>query len=53
MNKLWDKASEIIEKVGTEKKEFKPKTLAFLEPKKENKVSEILGRLDKYVIKKI
>ncbi|RAO95128.1 hypothetical protein DNK47_01400 [Mycoplasma wenyonii] len=53
MNKLWDKASEIIEKVGTEKREFKPKTLAFLELKKENKVSEILGRLDKYVIKKI
>lgn len=53
MHKLWDKASEFIEKVGVEKKEFKPKTLSFLELKKENKVSEILGRLDKYVIKKI
>ncbi|AFN65056.1 hypothetical protein WEN_01285 [Mycoplasma wenyonii str. Massachusetts] len=53
MNKLWGKAAEIIEKVGVKKEEFKPKTLDFLELKKENKVTEILSRLDKYVIRKI
>ncbi|AHC40170.1 hypothetical protein OVS_01030 [Mycoplasma ovis str. Michigan] len=53
MHSFWDKASEIVEKVGTGKDKFKPKTLDFLEIKKENKVSEMLSRLDKYVVKKI